>query len=118
MNNYVCAGRLTADPEIKETESGKKYCNVTVAVPRSYKNTEGEYETDFLDCTLWGQVAATTAEYCKKGDVIGIRGRVETRLYETEEGEKRKATNIVAERISFLQPGAKTKEVSNDPELE
>lgn len=70
MNNYMCVGRLVGDPELKETESGKSYINITVAVPRSYKNADGEYETDFLDCTLWDSIAKTTSEYCKKGDLM------------------------------------------------
>lgn len=116
MNNYMCVGRLVADPEVKETESGKSYSNITIAVPRSYKNADGEYETDFLDCTLWDTVAKTTTEYCKKGDMVAVRGRLETRIYETDSGEKRKATNIVAEKISFLQSNPKEK--TNDPELD
>lgn len=116
VNHYVCVGRLVADPELKETETGKSYSNVTVAVPRSYKNSEGEYETDFLDCTLWDTVAKKTAEYCKKGDMISIKGRVETRTYETDAGEKRKVTNIVADNVSFLQSNPKEK--TNDQELD
>lgn len=116
MNNYMCVGRLVGDPELKETESGKSYTNITVAVPRSYKNADGEYETDFLDCTLWDSIAKTTTEYCKKGDLVGIKGRLETKIYETDSGEKRKATNVVAERITFLQSGPKEK--TNDPELD
>ena len=68
LNQVVVVGRLVDTPDVKETENGKAVSNITVAVPRSYKNENGEYETDFLDCTLWGDVAKTTYEYCKKGD--------------------------------------------------
>ena len=83
MNNMTyLIGRLTSDPEIKELEDGKKVCNICVAVPRSYKNAEGAYDTDFLDCTLWNGVGEKLSEYCKKGDLIGIKGRIETSTYE------------------------------------
>lgn len=116
LNTYVCVGRLVADPELKQTESGKNYSNITLAVQRSYKNSEGEYETDFLDCTLWDTVAQKTAEYMKKGDMLSVRGRLETRTYENEAGEKRKVTNIIGDSVSFLQSNPKEK--TNDPELE
>lgn len=113
MNNCMCVGRLVSDPEIKELENGQKVCNITLAVPRSYKNAEGEYETDFLDCTLWQGVAEKTSEYCKKGDMIGIRGRIETSVYENDKGEKNKRTQIVADKVSFLS-SAKIKEAEPD----
>ncbi len=116
MNHYICVGRLVSDPELKQTENGKNYTNMTIAVPRSYKNAEGEYETDFVDCTIWGNSAGNTVEYCKKGDMVGIKGRLETKVYETSTGEKRKATNIVADKITFIQSGSKLK--TYNPELE
>ena len=53
MNNYMCVGRLVSDPEVKELENSKKVTNITIAIPRSYKNSDGEYETDFVDCTIF-----------------------------------------------------------------
>ena len=102
MNQFWGVGRLVAEPEMKESENGKKYLNFTIAVPRSYKNADGEYETDFIDVVTFGQIADTTAEYCKKGDLIGVKGRIETSVYEDEAGEKKKSTQIIADRISFL----------------
>lgn len=102
LNQLVIAGRLVADPEIKKSENDKSYTNMTIAVPRSYKNTDGIYETDFIDCVAFGSMSETTCEYCKKGDVIGIKGRVETSVYEDESGEKKKFTSVIAEKISFL----------------
>ena len=101
LNQIVIVGRLVKDPELKESETGKKFTNITVAVPRSYKNTKGEYEADYIDCRLWTGVAESTAEYCKKGDLIGVKGRVETRNYEVNE-EKKYVTEIIAEKITFL----------------
>ena len=112
MNQFFGVGRLVAQPEAKESENGKKYLNFTIAVPRSYKNADGEYETDFLDVVTFGQIADTTAEYCKKGDMIGVKGRVETSVYENETGEKKKTTQIIADRITFLS-SSKIKEDKN-----
>ncbi len=103
MNNqFFCVGRLVSDPVVETTESGKERSKVTLAVPRSYKNENGEYDTDFFDVVLWNGVATNTSEYCHKGDLIGVKGRMETNTYETETGEKKKSTQLVAEKISFL----------------
>ena len=101
LNQLVVIGRLVKDPELRKTESGRNVTNITLAVPRSYKNVNGEYDTDYVDCVLWNTVAESTTEYCKKGDLIGVKGRVQTRVYEKDE-QKKYATEIVAEKITFL----------------
>jgi len=75
LNQIVIVGRLVRDPELRTTENGKNVTNITLAIPRSYKNSNGEYETDFVDCVLWTGIAETTTEYCKKGDLLGINGK-------------------------------------------
>ena len=116
LNQFVGVGRLVAEPSAKEMEDGKKVSNITIAVPRSYKNENGEYDTDFVDVVLWNGIAENTAEYCHKGDIIGVKGRIQTSTYETEDGEKKKATNIVAERVTFLSSKSpdKSDDKSND----
>ena len=105
MTNLVClVGRLVSTPELVETEEGKKVCYITIAIPRSYKNMEGVYETDFIDCVLWQHIAESTTEYCRKGDLVGIKGRLQTRSVEHEDF-KYKKTEIIAEKISFLATG-------------
>ena len=101
MNQMLVIGRLVDNPKVEKTEQGKRVMNMTLAVPRTYKNSEGIYDTDFVDCVLWEGIAENTAEYCKKGDLVGIRGRVQTDLYE-KDGQKHKSTRIIAERVSFL----------------
>lgn len=102
MNQTCIIGRLVRDPEIRELEDGKKVSNITVAVQRSYKNENGEYEADFIDCTLWNGIADRTTEYCKKGDLVGVKGRLQTNTYENEDGEKKKITEVIAEKLTFL----------------
>ncbi len=110
LNQTVIVGRLVDDPKVEETENGKKVSNLTVAVPRSYKNADGEYETDFVDCVLWSGIAENTAEYCKKGDMIGVKGRVQTDTYENSDGKKQKSMKIIAEKVTFLSSRSKEEE--------
>lgn len=114
LNQTVIVGRLTKEPEVKELESGKKVANINLAVPRSYKNEKGEYDTDFINCELWDAIAQNTSEYCHKGDLIGIKGRIQTNSYENEEGEKKYSTSIVAEKVTFLA----SKNYEKDDDLE
>ena len=103
MNQTLLIGRLESDPEIIELEDGNKVSNITLAVPRSYKNVEGEYETDFIKCSLWKGIAQSAADYCKKGDMIAIRGRLQTNSYDNKEtGQKVNELKVVAERLTFL----------------
>ena len=98
----ILVGRLVRDPELQLTDTGKKRSFITLAVSRGYKNQNGEYETDFLDCTLWTGIAENTAEYCKSGDVVGVKGRLQTWLLENEDGTRQKRVEIVAEKVTFL----------------
>ena len=68
-----------------ETENGKKYTSINLAVPRAFKGSDGTYETDFIRCVLWNGVAANTSEYCHTGDVVGIKGRLQNRKYEDQD---------------------------------
>ena len=109
LNHVILVGRLTNTPEVKVLDNGKKRSSVVLAVPRNYKNSNGEYETDFVDCVLWTTVAENTAEYCKVGDMIGVKGRLQSRYVENTEVVKKKKTEVVAERITFLS-SARSKE--------
>lgn len=94
LNQVIIVGRLVSDPEIKETENGNKVSYITLAVPRSYKNSDGIYETDFMPCKVGYPMRDTVKEYCKKGDLIGVRGRLQC-LNGNE-------LQLVAEKVSFL----------------
>lgn len=113
VNQIVLVGRLVKTPELKVTENGKPTTTITLAVPRNYKNVNGEYDTDFLECTLWTAIAENTTEYCKIGDMLGVKGRIQTRMIESDDGTKKKKTEIVAERVTFLS-SAKRKEDEED----
>ena len=111
LNSVNIVGRLVQNPELKIDENGKKYSIIVLAVPRSYKNEEGYYDTDFIDILLKNVVAINTCEYCRKGDAIGVVGRIENRFEEDKEKEEsRKITYVVADRVSFISACKKESE--------
>lgn len=110
LNQVIIVGRLTSDLEIKEVNE-QKVANFSVAVQRSYKNADGVYEADFINCTAWNNVATNTAEYCHKGDLVGVKGNLTTDSYEDKEGNKKYVTKVNVEKITFLS-SKKTEEVS------
>lgn len=114
LNQVVLVGRLVKNPELQITDNGKKVTTITLAVPRGYKNSNGEYDTDFLDCTLWTNVAENTTEYCQSGDMIGVKGRIQTRVIESDDGTRKKKTEIVADKVSFLASSANNKNAIKD----
>ena len=101
LNQAVIVGRLIKDPELNETENGNKVTNITLAVPRSFKNVNGEYDTDFISCVLWKGIAENTVEYCKKGDLLGVKGRIQSRKINTDESKK-EILEVVAEKVTYL----------------
>ena len=94
LNNIVMVGRLVSDPQINETEDGRKVTTITLAVQRNFKDENGNYIIDFIPCILWNKVASTTTEYCKKDDVIGIKGRLQS--------NEDKSIEVIAEKVTFL----------------
>ncbi len=102
LNQVILVGRLTDDLEVNTLESGKKVSSITLAVQRSYKNAEGVYEADFIRCVLWNAIAESTGEYCKKGDIVGIKGRLQVSSYDDKDGEKKYITEVIAEKVTFL----------------
>lgn len=102
LNQIVLVGRLVADPELSETENGRKVTTITLAVQRSFKNSEGLYEADFIKCVLWNGIAASTTEYCKQGDIVGVKGRLQVTSYEDKNNEKKYNTEVIAEKVTFL----------------
>ena len=102
LNQIVLVGRLVRDPQLKTGEKNKQYMYISLAIPRSLKNINGEYETDFVDCLLWDGVAKSTSEYCKKGDIVGVKGRIQSKVRELEDKTKKYSIDIIAEKVTFL----------------
>ncbi|QVK20348.1 single-stranded DNA-binding protein [Mycoplasmatota bacterium] len=103
LNQVILVGRLVKDPEIRETSDGKSVSNITLAVSRNYKNAEtGEYDTDFLTCTLWEGIAESTSEYCKKGSTVGIKARLAMKKYKYDDEKYFTYPEIIAEKVTFI----------------
>lgn len=107
INNVVITGRLTADPELKYTQSGKAVCKINLAVGRMKKN-----ETDFIKCMAWEKTAEIIAEYCLKGSQVGIVGRIQTGSYEKEDKSKVYTTDILITQVQLL--GSKKVDSTNN----
>jgi len=101
LNQIVLVGRLTKDIVLNKTDSGKKIANLSLAIPRSFKNMDGIYDTDYVECILWENTALNTSEYCQKGDIVGIKGRIQSRVV-TREDHKENILEVVAEKVTFL----------------
>lgn len=109
INRIVLVGRLTKDPDLRYTPNGKSVASFTLAVNRRFSNQSGERETDFIDIVVWGKTAETCANYLGKGRLAGVEGRLQIRNFETKDGQKRKAAEVVADDVIFLDSGNKQK---------
>lgn len=105
LNTVVLIGRLTKDPELRYTSSGKAVATLRLAVDRGTTNPQGEKETDFIDVVVWERQAETVANYLQKGRLVAVQGRLQIRQYETQEGQKREKAEVVASQVRFLDRG-------------
>lgn len=103
MNKAILVGRLTRDPELKSTANGTNVCSFSVAVNRRYKNAEGNYDADFINCTAWRQTAEFVSKYFTKGRMIGVVGSIQTRNYDDKEGKKVYVTEVAADEVYFVE---------------
>jgi single-strand DNA-binding protein len=102
FNRVILMGNLTQDPELRYLPSGVPMCKLRMAVNREFTNQQGERETDFFTVVVWRRQAETSAEYLAKGRPVMVEGRLQTRNWEAPDGQKRYATDIVADRVIFL----------------
>lgn len=102
MNKVILVGRLTRDPEVKNTTSGKSVASFTLAVDRRFKNKDGQKEADFVPIVVWGKQAEFSGQYLSKGSQIGVSGRLQVRSYDAQDGQRRYVTEVVADEIQFL----------------
>ena len=102
MNKAILIGRLTRDPELRTTPTGRNVCQFSVAVSRNFTNANGERDADFINCVVWDKQAENLVKYQKKGNQIAVEGRIQTRNYDDKDGKKVYVTEILASNISFL----------------
>jgi single-strand DNA-binding protein len=102
LNRIILIGRLTRDPELRYVPSGQPVASFTLAVDRPFTNQAGERETDFIDVVAWRKLADQVAQHLTKGRLVAVEGRLQIRSYETQEGQKRKVAEVVADAVRFL----------------
>lgn len=103
INNVILIGRLTRDVELRYTPQSQAVGQFTLAVNRNFKNQNGEYDADFINCVIWGKLAENFANWTKKGNLVGITGRIQTRNYENQQGQRVYVTEVVAESFQLLE---------------
>lgn len=103
MNTVSLIGRLTKGIDLKYTQNGTAVASFTLAVNRSFKNQNGEYEADFIQCVAWKKTAELMANYTDKGTQIGVNGRIQTRNYENQQGQRVYVTEVVVENLTFVE---------------
>ena len=103
INNVVLVGRMTRDAELRYTPSNVAVATLTLAVNRPFKNQNGEHEADFINVVIWRQQAESLANWAKKGALIGITGRIQTRSYDNQQGQRVYVTEVVAESFQLLE---------------
>jgi len=111
LNRVILIGRLTRDPELRYVPSGQPVASFTLAVDRPFVNQQGERGTDFIDIVAWRRLAEQVTQHLSKGRLVAIEGRLQIRSYETQDGQKRKVAEVVADAVRFLDrkapaPGA------------
>lgn len=102
INNVTIIGRTTKDIELRATSSGTNNASFTLAVERNFKNANGEKETDFINCVAWRKTAEIVAQYAPKGSLVGVRGRIQTRNYENNQGARVYVTEVVADEVQLI----------------
>lgn len=107
MNSVILIGRLTRDPELRFTSAGRAVTTFSIAVDRPFIGKDGQKQTDFFNIVVWGKSAENCANYLVKGRLTAIKGSIQNRSYETQEGQKRYITEIVADSVQFLEWGDK-----------
>lgn len=104
LNRVVLVGRLTKDPELKYTPNGIAVANFILAVNRPFSNQQGEREADFIQCVVWRKPAENVANFLKKGSLTGVDGRLQTRSYENNQGQRVYVVEVMCESVQFLEP--------------
>ena len=105
INRVVMVGRMTRDPELRRTESGAAVTSFTLALNRNYNSADGQ-QADYISCVVWNKVAENVAQYCSKGSLVGVEGRLRSRTYDNAQGQRVYVTEVVCDSVQFLETRA------------
>ncbi|MGP5429525.1 single-stranded DNA-binding protein [Enterococcus malodoratus] len=114
INNVVLVGRLTKDVDLRYTANGTGVATFTLAVNRNFTNQDGNRDADFINCVIWRKSAETLANYAKKGTLLGVTGRIQTRSYENQQGQRVYVTEVVAENFQLLESRSTNEQRKNN----
>nr|DAW40557.1 MAG TPA: Single strand binding protein [Caudoviricetes sp.] len=115
INNVCLVGRLTRPVDLRYTSNGTAFGSFSLAIDRNYKKESGEKETDFINCVIWKKPAVNLSNFTKKGSLLGVEGRLQTRNYENHEGKKVYITEVLVENFSLLESKAVTEGRQQEP---
>jgi len=119
LNRIQLIGRLTRDPELRYVSNGQPMAQFTLAVDRDFKNAAGDREADFINCVTWRKLAELVGQYCARGRLVAVEGRLQTRSYEAQDGSRRRMTEVVGDRVWFLDsPRTDTERPADSGETE
>ena len=113
MNKAILVGRLTKDPELRATSTGRNVCQFSIAVNRNFTNANGEREADFINCVVWDKQAENLVKYQKKGNQVAVEGRIQTRNYDDKDGKKVYVTEVFVSNVTFLDSKGSNDSVNN-----
>lgn len=114
INNVVLVGRLTKDVDLRYTANGTGVATFTLAVNRNFTNQDGNRDADFINCVIWRKSAETLANYAKKGTLLGVTGRIQTRNYENQQGQRVYVTEVVVENFQLLESRSTNQQHKNN----
>ena len=103
LNKVILIGRLTKDPDVRYTQTGKVFCSFTLAVDRPFLNQQGEHVADFIPVVLWSKQAEIAGNSCTKGNRVAVEGRLQIRTYDDKDGQKHWVTEVIGDRIEFVE---------------
>jgi len=113
LNKVILIGRLTRQPELRYTQNGIAVTTFTLAVDRDYRNQQGEKETDFIRIVVWNKLAEVVANNLDKGRLVAVEGRLQVRSYNGQQGSKKQASEVIAEKVQFLDYAKRTEQGNN-----
>lgn len=102
MNQVALIGRMTKDPFLREVSRSKVQSSFILAVGRSFRNAQGEFDSDFILCSMWGGLAENTVKHCGKGSLVGVTGRIQSRSFEREDRTRVYVTEVIADKVQFI----------------
>ena len=105
INRVVMVGRMTRDPELRRTGSGAAVTSFTLALNRNYNSADGQ-QADYISCVVWNKVAENVTQYCSKGSLVGVEGRLRSRTYDNAQGQRVYVTEVVCDSVQFLETRA------------